>query len=134
MGAYGAPSMKPSVLTGNAPFLRALKKTPTANDRARFALHSTCDVDANGAVTGRSMELKATQEYPIGYCERVADVWLSSLVEATVVSDDDESEDDLYDENSSVWSDAELSDLEEMMEVGHGQMPPGCQIFSRSRR
>ena len=135
MGAYGAPSMKPSMLTGNVPFLLQLKKLPSENDRARFASHSVVDVDEFGAVTGRGSELKATQEYPIHYCEQVADSWAASLVTDNVVSDDSESEDGLYDENSDGWSDAGLSDLEDMMEVQHKVMPPGLHVlFARSRR
>ena len=68
MGVFGAPSHKPSMRTGNVPFIDSLKKSPTDDDRVRFAMHQVVDVDEYGSVTGRGAELKATQEYPIDYC------------------------------------------------------------------
>ena len=60
MGAFGAPSMKPSMLMGNVPWINSLRRAPTDDDRMRFASHSVVDVDSQGAVTGRGPELKAT--------------------------------------------------------------------------
>ena len=138
MGAFGAPSMKPSMLMGNVGFLNALKRAPTDDDRVRFAEHSVVDVDSQGGVTGRP-ELKATQEYPIEYCETVAEEWVqwNSISNDHDVSSPDasDSESDLYDENSDAWSDAGLEDLEELMELPHNRMPPGTfAMFSTSRR
>ena len=98
MGAFGAPSHKPSMLTGNVPFIDSLKKSPTDDDRVRFSMHQVVDVDEYGSVTGRGADLKATQEYPIDYCEEVAHQWLRQNT-ADPISDDDESDDGLYDEN-----------------------------------
>ena len=106
MGAWGAPTMKPSVLYGNVP-VSILKRPLSAADKLRIkersSEHKVTEIDAWGRVAG-SEGLKATQEYPLEYGEAAA----TALTSPPVVAIDDADTEDESDRSGLVndnWAD-----------------------------
>ena len=109
MGAWGAPTVKPSVLYANVP-LSILKKPLSAVDMLRIreesGEHKVTKRDAAGTVSGAE-GLKATQEYSVEYGEAAA----TALTCAAVVEIEDADSEGEIDVAADNWADTGLPTL-----------------------
>ena len=120
MGAYGAPTAKPTRLFANDPVISSLKKTLPKNFTGK---HKTTSIDtakrAAGlpAVTGRRHELHVTQEYPWAYGTAVKDCLESVRGGPVDVEESDEDSASTVSDPADLWHDALSDDIANFMNV-----------------
>ena len=123
MGSYGAHTLKPTALRSNKPWVAALARSVTPDVCARCSSMKVVTVSASGGVTGIKKALKSTQEYPVNYAAAALQAYLDNKDDAATSSS---SESDYNDDRlSDDWSDVDLPDLQAMIGLERGQMPPG---------
>ena len=87
MGAYGAPSRKPTTLWGTGPYLAQLQRTCSSAELEALAAHGIQTTRASVAPDGTrrcsgTSELKGTQEYPPGFGDAHALAYVSMGTQA----------------------------------------------------
>lgn len=124
MGMWGAETPKSSFLFGHLPNKHRLSKKL---DRTKFAKSSTCrheQRDDGIKVTGNREALKKTQEYPKGYTDAVARLYMQNRMSITDdCSGSSSSESDYEDIQPDTWEDEDLSQVEAALSelgAGHG--------------
>ena len=74
MGAFGAPTRKPTILRGNRWWIERLRRTAPRLPQSTTTTRNTNPVTGRLEVTG-TKDLKATQVYPPGYGEALVNEW-----------------------------------------------------------
>ena len=128
MGAYGAPTVKPSQLHACANWVKGLERHLSDEERARIRASSTEEVvtkdPVTGAVTGGS-DLKGTQEYPRDYGSAVAEQWLQWQQRAeTLDVDVDETHEELKMPafGKDTWQDTSLDAVCKLLGIPSDQL------------
>ena len=131
MGAYGAPTPKPSVLRGSPSWIPSLKRPlnkaefkRTEASRPQVVKELSPHPDGKRRVTGERAELKQTQEYPVAYAERVFELWRANQQgrRAPEIIDSDSDNDDL-DIRFEEWPEARLDNVSAFIGMKPGQLP-----------
>ena len=117
MGAFAAPTKKPSKLFTFGSWLKPLKKSIGPNFTARAV---TCVKTASGAVTG-TRELKVTQEYTREFGEAVFSAWGSARLGATALFDKEDEADSDWESckgpECKIFNDASLNAIAKKLKV-----------------
>ena len=128
MGAFGAPTCKPSKIFGTSldqiyPLKRSLSKSRKA-ELSTSAPETCYEFIQGGRVrcTGNKHALKQTQVYPREYAETVVKSWEAWKAESTQEGDDpsDSSESDYPEKRPASWPEAGLRPVIAAYQAKHG--------------
>ena len=136
MGAFGAPTLKPSKLLSNRKWVDKLKRTADKELRQACQGNTVRHLEANGRsdrrVTGNKDELKATQVYPWEYARCVLhEHQQQCIADFEEVESESSGSDEDWSMPDDDWSDADLDQLAPTLGWQRGEMPPGANIFLR---
>ena len=147
MGAFGGPTPKPTKLRSNKAWVGRMRKTASAEDKARFkeskdtpnlmtARQLTPHADGRKRVSGAAQGLKDSQIYPIGYAQHLVTSYVEEQCSGNAVSapavivSDSSSESDYpevpdmtQEDNACPWRDLDIGGLEVMMNQRPNRMP-----------
>ena len=123
MGAFGAPTLKPTKLISSSPSVGKLARAPTVEQRETIKANSEVTAVVNpvtGSVSG-GCDLKAAQAYPAGYGEAVA-IWFDDErgeTDPISESDSDEENAGVHMEATDMWLDTGLRTVCAQLKVTH---------------
>ena len=122
MGAFGAPTTKPSTLYSSSEWVRALARSLSLEERSQLAggKEVVTQDPITGQITG-GRDLKKTQEYPAGYGDAVSSAFEQRVVDVDS-EDDDGDDDDLQDLARDDWEDAGLKGVCAWLRLPHDRM------------
>ena len=135
MGAFGAPTLKPTKLLSNRPWVAELTRKADKDLRAACkgdTVSKTLNAKAQPQVTGNKEALKETQIYPWEYARSVfkAHSQNTAIIEE-VESIDSSDTDSHWSMPDDDWSDLDPDQIGEVVGLERGQMPLGANIFLR---
>ena len=120
MGAFGGPTPKATNLYTDAPYAHKLIRTPSAFDRALFAVEDK-EIMVKDPITGAlsgGRDMKESQAYPVGYGEEVASAYKNHLDTVTeVLADSECSSDEANMVATDQWLDTGLHKTCEWLEL-----------------
>ena len=123
MGAFAAPTKKPSKLVTIGSWMKLLKRSIPANFQKRA---ETCKKLANGSVRGVKGALKETQEYTKEFGVAVFETWSEAFTPATDLFNSDDSDDSdwetLSTSGAKMFDDAALGPIARKLNVPVGKL------------
>ena len=139
MGSFGGETLKPTVLRSNRAWVRKLRRTANAEDRARFLLHKQTNgenvnrledgVCGRKRFGGNGQRLKESQIYPQGYADAVVNVWEAEEKDCRAAAEPidlcSDSESDFADPpgEGGLWQDLDAERLPFLMNMQPNRLP-----------